>query len=122
MKESHFNRFVAISFVISIIGTFAIVYLLQVGMKSSIPYKKAVEFIRQDKKIIEHLGKPINEGIFLSGVLEDKKSSGDAKFAIPISGPKGSGTVHAVILKKDNIWTISVMLFQYQKQEINLLE
>lgn len=122
MKESHFNRFVIISFFVSIFAGIFILFFLQRSMKSSEPYKKTVAYIHENQVIQEKLGSPLHEGFFVSGMLEIKKDSGKAKLSIPTSGPKGSGVVYASLEKKDGDWRFYSLIFHINDQEINLLE
>ncbi|BBM87536.1 cytochrome c oxidase assembly factor Coa1 family protein [Candidatus Uabimicrobium amorphum] len=122
MKESHFNRFVIISFFISIFAGVFILFFLQRSMKASAPYKKTVEYIHQEKVIQEALGTPIQEGFFVSGMLEIKEKSGKAKLSVPLSGPKGSGVLYASLEKKGDDWRFFSLIFQIEDKEINLLE
>lgn len=122
MKESHFNRFVIISFFVSIFAGIFILFFLQRSMKSSEPYKKTVALIHEHKLIQEKLGTPIQEGFFVSGMLEIKKDSGKAKLSVPASGPKGSGVVYASLEKKGDDWRFFSLIFHIDNKEINLLE
>ena len=53
------------------------------------------------------LGTPIEEGWYLSGKTNVNGGSGDADISIPISGPKGKGTIYAVATKSAGEWTYS---------------
>ena len=78
-------------------------------MKSSEPYKTAVERAKNHPAVIAALGTPIKEGFMASGTVNTSGDSGNADLSIPISGPKGSGTIHVVGSKSGGKWSYSVM-------------
>lgn len=79
-------------------------------MKQSDAYKMAVARAKMDQRVISALGAPISEGWFLSGKTNVNSGSGDADLSIPISGPKGKGTIYAVATKSAGDWTYSKLV------------
>jgi hypothetical protein len=77
------------------------------AMKQSDAYKMAVARAKADSRVVTALGTPIAEGWWLSGNTNVNGSSGDADISIPISGPKGKGTIYAVATKSAGEWTYS---------------
>lgn len=77
------------------------------AMKQSDVYKMAVARAKADSRVIAALGTPIEEGWYLSGNTSVNGGSGDADLSIPISGPKGKGTIYAVAKKSGGEWTYS---------------
>jgi hypothetical protein len=69
------------------------------AMKSSDVYKDALARARANPAVIEALGTPIKDGMFLSGNTNVNGASGEANLAIPISGPKGKGTIYVAARK-----------------------
>ena len=53
------------------------------------------------------LGTPIEEGWYLLGNTNVNGRSGDADLSIPVSGPKGKGTIYAVATKSGGEWSYS---------------
>lgn len=49
--------------------------------------------------MIEALGSPVTEGLLVSGNTNVNGASGEANLAIPVSGPKGKGTVYVAAKK-----------------------
>ena len=90
-------------------GAFAAFIILVVfgAMKQSEAYKMAVARAKADQRVTNALGTPIEEGWFLSGKTNVEGSSGNADLTIPISGPKGKGTIYAVATKSAGEWTFS---------------
>ena len=77
------------------------------AMKQSDAYKMAVARAKADSRVVAALGTPIEEGWWLSGNAEVNGGSGKADLSIPISGPKGKGTIYAVATKSSGEWTYS---------------
>ena len=77
------------------------------ALKQSDVYKTAVARAKSDSRVIAALGTPIEEGWFLSGNTNVNGGSGNADLSIPISGPKGKGTIYAVATKSAGEWTFS---------------
>src|SRR3954471_6507362 len=77
------------------------------ALKQSDAYKTAVARAKSDSRVEAALGTPITEGWWLSGNTNVNGASGDADLSIPISGPKGKGTIYAVATKSAGDWTYS---------------
>lgn len=90
-------------------GAFAAFLILVIfgALKQTDVYKTAVARAKSDSRVIAALGSPIEEGWYLSGNTEVNGSSGKADISIPISGPKGKGTIYAVATKSTGDWTYS---------------
>lgn len=99
-----------LSFVALIVGFVALLVVVVFGaMKSTDVYKEAVSRAKSNAEVAEALGTPLKEGWFLSGKTNVDGSSGEADIAIPISGPKGSGTIYAVAEKSAGQWTYTAL-------------
>jgi hypothetical protein len=92
-------------------------------MKSSDAYKQALSKARINPAVAAALGSPIKEGFFTSGSINVNGGSGNADLAIPISGPKGNGTVYVEARKSAGEWSFSKLIVQIEKtnDRINLL-
>jgi hypothetical protein len=77
------------------------------ALKQSDAYKMAVARAKADSRVVTALGTPIEEGWWLSGKTNVNGGSGDADLSIPISGPKGKGTIYAVATKSAGDWSYS---------------
>ena len=71
----------------------AIVFLVFGLMKSSDAYQEALAKAEASPAVQAALGQPIKEGLFTTGSINVNGSFGQAHLAIPISGPKGKGTI-----------------------------
>jgi hypothetical protein len=73
-----------------------IVYLIFGFVKSAETYKHAVLKAEIHSAVVEALGQPIEEGLFVTGNINISGSSGESDLAIPISDAKGKTTMYAV--------------------------
>jgi hypothetical protein len=74
--------------------------------------------------VIEILGSPIKEGFLVSGNTNVNGASGEANLSIPVSGPKGKGTIYVAAAKSLGRWNYSGLIVEIAKthQRIDLLE
>ena len=93
----------------------AIFFVVTKAMKASDAYQTAFDMAKDDPRVIAVLGKPISPGYFTSGSINVNGPSGDAELSIPISGPKGKGTIYLEATKSAGEWT-------YSKLEVELTE
>jgi hypothetical protein len=109
-----------IAAVVAFIGL--IVFVVFGAMKSSDVYKQAVAKAKDHPAVIEALGSPIEPAMFLSGKVNVDGSAGEADMAIPVSGPKGKGTIYVVATKSAGIWQFSTLVLELAKtkERINL--
>ncbi len=92
-------------------GVIYLLLLLIFGMmKSSDAYKQAMVKVRASSAVTAALGAPIREGFFTSGSINVSGPSGNADLAIPISGPKGSGTVYLRATKSAGKWSFDKLV------------
>jgi hypothetical protein len=91
---------------------FAIAIIVFGAMKSSDAYKTALAKAKADPRVVNALGSPITDGFFVSGNTNVNGSSGDADLTVPISGPKGKGTVCFVAAKSAGKWTFSQLIVE----------
>ena len=66
-------------------------------LKSSDPYKMALERVQNDPKVIEALGEPIEAGWTVSGEVIHQMGppAGTARLDFDVTGPKGKAHVHS---------------------------
>jgi cytochrome oxidase complex assembly protein 1 len=110
---------VAIVVVIAIIAT-----LIFGAIKSNDVYKTALEKASTNRTVISELGQPVEGGWLVSGSISVSGSTGDADLAIPISGPKKSGTIYAVAQKSAGEWKFSRLEVEVEggTSRINLMD
>src|SRR5690242_7952002 len=76
-------------------------------MKQSDAYQQALARAKASPAVVEALGQPLKEGFFTSGNINVNGPNGDAELAIPISGPKGGGTIYLEANKSTGEWSFS---------------
>jgi hypothetical protein len=87
----------------------AIVFIIFGSMKQADVYKQALARAQNDPVVAQKLGSPIKPGMWLSGNININGPSGEAKISIPISGPKGTGTIYVEATKSAGRWNYSLM-------------
>jgi hypothetical protein len=75
-------------------------------MKSSEPYRQAMVIVQENPQAVEALGAPIRAGFFVGGSIQVTGPTGGAELSIPVSGPKGSGTLYVVGAKTLGTWQL----------------
>jgi hypothetical protein len=94
------------------------------AMKSTDVYKDALAQAKANSAVIEALGSPITQGFLVSGNTNVNGASGEANLSIPISGPKGKGTIYVAANKSLGRWNYSGFIVEITKthQRIDLLQ
>ncbi len=87
----------------------AIFMLVMSVMKSSDAYKTAVQRAETNPRVAEALGSPLRGGMFVTGNVNASGSSGKADLAIPLTGPRGKGTLYTVATKSEGTWTYTTL-------------
>jgi len=67
------------------------------------------------------LGVPIEDGLFITGSVEENDSSGTADLEIPVSGVNRSGTLHVTAVKEENTWRLTYLMLDAGGQEYQLV-
>ena len=104
--------------------TACIVLIVFSALKSTDVYKDAVAQAKRNDAVIEALGSPIKEGLLVSGDSKVDGGSGSANLSIPISGPKGDGTIFLEAKKSAGRWKYSTLVVKIKRsgEQIDLLE
>jgi len=102
----------------------AIALIVFGAMRSTDVYKDALARARVNPAVMEVLGSPITEGFFISGNTNVNGASGEANLSIPISGPKGKGTIYVAANKSLGRWNYTGLTVEIAKthQRIDLLQ
>lgn len=79
---------------------------------------------QSDADVVQRLGEPIRRGWFTEGGIETSDSRGQADLFIPLSGPKGKGTLHAVATRSAGQWKFVTLRVKVgdSGEEIDLLQ
>jgi hypothetical protein len=107
---------------VAFVGSIALIVFS--AMKSTDVYKDALARAKANSAVTEALGSPITEGFLISGNTNVNGASGEANLSIPISGPKGKGTIYAAANKSLGQWNYSGLVVEIAKkhQRIDLLQ
>jgi TonB family protein len=91
-----------------IIGLVALVggifFAAMSAMKSSDVYQGALRAAQAHPAAVERLGEPIKDGWLVKGNVKFNAGAGSADFEIPVSGPKGSGTLYVSAVNPEGSW------------------
>jgi hypothetical protein len=84
------------------------------ALKSSEPYRMALERVRTNPAVIDMLGKPIEEAGWMptgnfSYHINNGVASGSARFDFSVSGPQDTARVHAEAVCRDGKWRFRVL-------------
>ena len=90
-------------------------------MRSSGAYELALDKASQSPCVTNALGTPLKPGWFISGSVNVHNSDGDADLSIPITGPAGKATIHAVASKAAGIWQINSLDMEDKDGRIQLI-
>ena len=94
------------------------------AMKSTDVYRNALARAQADPAVLEVLGSPIKDGFLVSGNTNVNGASGESNLAIPISGPRGKGTIYVSANKSLGQWNYSGLVVEVGQthERIDLLK
>lgn len=87
-----------------------IITLVMSAMRGSDVAREATARAQANALVGQRLGTPISEGWMVSGSINVSPGAGDAELSVPISGPKGKGTVYAKAQKAAGEWSYYLMV------------
>ncbi len=92
-------------------------------IKSSDPYKEGIARAKASPQVAAALGTPIEEPFIVTGQINVSGDTGTANLTVPISGPKGKGTLFVNGVKSGGKWDYGIMRVKPDNAEsINLLD
>jgi hypothetical protein len=86
-------------------------YFVFSTVQASEPYLHALAAAGANQEVKAQLGEPIRAGYLTNGRINVDGDSGKADFAIPVSGPKSSGTIYVVATRAAGKWEYSTLEF-----------
>lgn len=108
-----------------LLAAFGIILLTVItsSFRHSDVYKQAIAQASANPQVREQIGEPIKPDWLISGELNVSGSSGKANLVIPISGPRGRGSIHAVAQKSGGVWRFTFLQvdFANKSSSIDLL-
>jgi hypothetical protein len=115
----------AVTFLLMVCVGLGIFALIMSWMRSSDVALEAVARAQANPAVAQKLGGRIEEGWLTSGSINvGTGGSGEANLAVPISGPKGNGTVYVMARRIAGVWNYSQMIAGIEStgEKIDLLE
>ena len=99
----------------------SVLFVVRTVLRSSDVYRQAVAAAKNAPAVAEALGAPIGEGLIATGHISVSGPSGSAELAIPLSGPKGDGTLFLAARKSVDEWVFSKLVFAAGGTRLDLL-
>jgi hypothetical protein len=104
-----------LSMLLLFVGGIAVIMTLTFGMmKSSDAYGLAMARAQASPEVRAALGEPIQAGYMVSGRVNVSGPAGDANMSIPLSGPRGSGTLYLVAEKSAGQWRFEELVLEVE--------
>ena len=103
--------------IVAAVAVVLIIVLVVFGaIKSSDVYQEALRRAQTSPAVVSALGQPVEAGWLVSGSVNVNSGGGEADLKIPISGPKGNGTVYAVATSSGGDWDYSKLEVEVEGQ------
>lgn len=93
-------------------GVYLFFSFFEGAFKSSGGYQEALTVARADPAAVRALGTPIEDGWFPTGHVESGGTGGTSDLAIPVSGPRGSGTLYARAVSEMGQWRLTLLVLK----------
>ena len=90
-------------------GIVAFVFSIAGLMKTSEPYKIAVQRAMDSPIVQQQLGTPLHIGRITAGTYNESGPTGSVDLSIPISGPRGSGHILVAAKKRSGRWAYETL-------------
>jgi len=105
-----------------LVGTFFAIVMTVVttSFRSSDVYKQALTQVASNSQVREQIGEPLKPAWLISGQLNVSGSTGNANLSIPISGPRGKGTIRAVANKTGGVWRFTHLQVSVEGQPTSI--
>ncbi len=99
-----------------------IVFVAMSAIKSSEVYQGALKVVQTHPTAVERLGEPVKDGWFVTGNIKVDVGGGHANFEVPVSGPKGSGTLYVRAVSPDGTWMYERLDLAAGGETVSLLD
>jgi hypothetical protein len=103
-------------------GCVASVFLgLHAAIKTSEPYRHGLAEAQKNAQVREFLGEPMAAGYFVNGSINLENDGGQCDMTVPISGPKGSGTIRIRGTRVGGTWSYEELSAEANGHTVDLL-
>lgn len=85
----------------------AVVGLVMWSIRQSDVFRMALQRVRQDARVTQSLGTPIEPSWLVSGSMNIENDSGTANFSVGIHGPRQGGKLYLDARKRMGEWTFN---------------
>ncbi|MCB9948279.1 MAG: hypothetical protein H6842_10680 [Rhodospirillaceae bacterium] len=72
-------------------------------------YRLAMDRLRSHPEALDYLGEPIEAGRWVSGSFRTSGEAGSAALSVPVSGPRGEGTMRLAAARQNGQWQLHVL-------------
>ena len=93
-------------------------------LRNSDPAKMAIQRAEANPVVASRLGTPLKMGLFVSGIVNVNGASGHAEMQVPVTGPRGRGTIYLIANKSLGRWEFSALeiALKNNAERIDLLQ
>jgi hypothetical protein len=90
------------------------------ALRSSDVYAMSMQRAQASPCAISKLGQPIVSKDSVNGSINESNGAGTADLTIPVEGPQGKGTLHAIASRDNNVWALTLLTLNQGGNEVNL--
>ncbi len=111
-----------VAIAVALVG--GLVFAVFGSLRQSWACEHGLELVRGSPAVVAALGEPIEAGFWVSGSVSVSGPSGSADLAVPIHGPKGTGTLYVRATRKAGAWSLerAEVAVEGRAERIELLE
>jgi hypothetical protein len=110
--------------VLLIVGFIGLIFsIVSTSFHKSYVFQEAVARAERNPEVAEKIGTPLRPSWMPMGQINVNGSSGNANMTIPVTGPRGKGTIHLEAQKVSGVWRFRILEVRVEGQTgaINLL-
>lgn len=105
---------------VSALAAWGFVTLVMGGVKKSRAFQGALDKAVAHPAALAALGEPIEPGFWVSGSVSVDGPSGQAALAVPLSGPRGTGTLYVEATKRAGRWQYALLELEVAGREARI--
>jgi Cytochrome oxidase complex assembly protein 1 len=112
--------------VIGVIATLSLFFvsvfvLVESMFHASSVYSMALAKAQESPCVVQKLGTPMKPDWMTSGQINETNDEGNAELSIPISGPKGSGSLELKAKRENRVWEIQSLILEHDVDRIQIV-